>query len=94
MTDEYLHDPDAVLDYSKDWSVWLRDGETVESAVWTLPPGVERDPAHPTDTLAGTVSTVWVTGGELNKNYRLTCHVVTSEGREEDDSIILKCRDK
>lgn len=94
MTDEYLHDPNAVLDYSKDWSAWLRDGETVTSAAWTLPTGLERDPLHPTDTLAGAVSTVWIKGGTVNVNYRATCHVVTSEGREEDDSIILKCREK
>lgn len=92
MADEYLHDPDSVLDYSVDWAVWLRDGETVDDATWAIPDGlVEATQGH---AVNGAVATVWIRGGVLGKNYTVTCHVVTSEGREDDHSITLKCRQK
>lgn len=92
MANETVHDPDAVLDYSLDWSQLLGDGETLASAVWTLPAGLTEAPQGQSHD--DTTATVWVSGGTVNENYRIVCHVVTSEGREDDDSILLRCREK
>lgn len=87
------HDPDAKLDYSVDWSDWLAAGETIVSAAWTVPDGLTQgDPYAASAT--GTVATVWISGGTAGTEYVITCHVVTSAGREDDRSITLSCEER
>ena len=38
-TNSYIHDPNAVLDYTVDWSNWLVAGDTIISRVVTAPAG-------------------------------------------------------
>lgn len=87
-------DPDAVLDYGFDWSDFLGD-DTIASSTWTLSAGnpdtdLEIDSNLHTDTL----TTVWVSGGSLNKTYALTNHVTTSSGREDDRTLKIRIKEK
>jgi hypothetical protein len=86
----FTHDPDAVLDYGLDWSKWLTSGDDLDSATWTIPDGLTED----TSAIVGKVATVWIRGGTAGESYLLTCHVVTTGGREDDRSIQLVCRDR
>lgn len=80
----FLLDPNARLDYAFDWTPWLEDGETIDEATVTPEDGVTID-GDP-DITDGLV-TVWLHEGQLGKAPLVTCHVVTSAGREDDRSL-------
>jgi len=86
----YLKDPEAVLDYGFDWSDWLADGETISTSTWTVPTGITKDSDSKTDT----VTTIWLSGGTAGKSYRVTNHIVTSAGRQDDRSLIIKVMER
>jgi hypothetical protein len=59
MPSVWRHDPDAVLDYTIDWSQWLGDGETIAASTWDVPAGLtEVDESETT-----TATSVRVSGG-------------------------------
>lgn len=78
-------DPDAVLDYTIDWTAWL-SGDTISSAVWAVPTGLVKDQQSETATAA----TVWLSGGTADAEYVVTCHIITAAGREEDRSFRIR----
>jgi hypothetical protein len=55
----FLKDPDAVLDYSVDWSKWLA-GDQIEASAWSVSDPALK-PADDTNTI--TRATVWLAGG-------------------------------
>jgi hypothetical protein len=83
-------DPDAVLDYSVDWSDWLVLGDTIASVAWTVPPGI----TSISNTYSTNVATIWLAAGTLGKVYTITCEVTTAAGRVEDHSFELQIVDK
>jgi hypothetical protein len=82
---EIKHDPNAVLDYTIDWSDWLPSGDTILSSSWSVPAGLTEDSSSNTSTTA----TVWISGGTAGTNYRITNHITTTEGRQDDRTIPL-----
>lgn len=84
----FTKDPDAILDYTVDWSSWLGGTDTIASSTWTVPTGLTKT----TDTMTGTSATVWLSGGTLNETYQVTNEIVTVGGRTEDRTIIIKMR--
>lgn len=86
----FIHDPDATLDYSIDWSRWLAEGETVTASAWEVPSDLENE----NDDNAAGIATVWVSGGTAGTEYRLTNHITTSAGRTDDRSIALVVQDR
>lgn len=87
MSDFYAHDPDAgPLDYSIDFTNWLSEGDGVSSISWSsYPTGLTLENASETDDIAS----IQITGGTLGYRYRVTAHVTTDNGIENDRSIIL-----
>lgn len=83
------HDPQAVLDYTLDWSTWLGD-DTIATATWSVPSGVTLASSSATTTTA----TAWISGGTVGEAYIATCHVTTVGGRQDDRSIRLNCRNR
>lgn len=83
-------DPDAVLDYRWDWSVWLKTGETISTVTWDVPAGITQQ-SHSDDTSS---ATIWLTGGTVGKNYLVTCRIVTSSGRTDDRSQLIPVRQR
>lgn len=83
---DHKQDPNSTLDWVFDWSQWLGEFETISSASFTTDPGITvTTSSHTTKT-----AKVWLTGGTEGQVYRITCRVVTSEGRTDDRTFILR----
>jgi len=86
MSNRFLKDPDAILDYIFDWEDWLEDGEFISSYVITIPDGL----TQVNDGKSGYKVTVWLSGGTAGTDYTVSCKIVTSGGRTEERSIVLR----
>lgn len=87
----YLKDPDAVLDYTWDWTAWLADSETIADAtVTTNTDTITIDSQTATDTAV----TAWLSGGTTGTVYVLTCHITTNQGRQDDRTIRITIRER
>jgi hypothetical protein len=102
-----LKDPQAELTYGIAWAEWLQNGDTLASATWTVPTGIEKESdGINTTPLAldvggeqlvcptGTVTLIRLSGGTHGTDYRLTCHIVTAAGDEDDRSLTVACRNR
>jgi len=93
-TNQYLKDPDAVLDYVFDWSDWLATGETIavdsetgeKLITITADTGITVD----SSTKSGGKVTVWLSGGTAGINYKVACKITTSAGRTDERTIWIK----
>lgn len=87
-----VHDPQAVLDYTWDWTGWLgtTTGDTITSAAINAPVGLNID----TFTIASPYVTAWISGGTIGTVYRVTCHIITAQGREDDWTLTFVCANK
>lgn len=88
--DTFTKDPNAVLDYTWDWSAWLEVGETIAAATVTVSTGMVCD----SSTFDTTTVTAWISGGTAGSGYKATCRVTTSRGRIDDRTIYLVCRER
>ena len=86
----FIKDPDAILDYGVDWSNWLTDNETISSSDWDVPSGISKD----SDSFSDTKTTIWLSGGTSGEEYRLINHIVTSQSRENDQTIKIRIREQ
>lgn len=87
-----VKDPQAVLDYSWDWSAWLAGiGDTYASHT------IFQETGGPTTVgsaqTAGIIS-AFISGGVPDAKHRVTCRIVTVGGRTDDRSIFLKIKDR
>lgn len=82
-------DPNAVLDYSIDWTVWL-GSDTISTSAWTVPSGLTKD----SDSKTTLITTAWLSGGTAGTDYIVTNRIVTAAGRTEDRSIAVYVRDR
>lgn len=83
----FIKDPDAVLDYSLDWSEWLK-GDIITSSSITPPAGINKD----SGTFGASLQTVWVSGGMDGTDYDIVYHVGTAGGRADDRTIRISVR--
>lgn len=87
---KFLKDPSAVLDYRIDWAEWLPDDDKIVNATFI----VSDDDIVVEDVLyTDSSATVWLSGGVAGQRYTVTNHIVTEDGREDDRSIIIVCKD-
>ena len=87
----YTKDPDAVLDYSVDWSLWLA-GDAIATSQWILAPDTDLEAAADTNTT--TKATVWLSGGAAGTTYLATNRITTAGGRTDDRTISIKVQDR
>ena len=87
----FTKDPDAVLDYSVDWSLWLA-GDEISTSEWMLEEGALLEQV--TDTNTTTKTTVWLRGGQKGTTYLVTNRIVTVGGRTDDRTISVKVEDR
>jgi len=82
----FKKDPDAVKDYPFDWAQWLPAGDIISAAQ-----AIVDDPALTVDSVLHdqTTVTVWLSGGQPGKTYKVTCRITTAQGRKEDYSIYI-----
>lgn len=76
--------PDGDLDFSVDLTDWLA-GDTISTAVWTVPSPLTKSNESNTQTSA----TVFATGVEYGKDYLLLCYVETAAERKESFHILI-----
>ena len=87
--------PAAVTDYDIDYSPWLRDGETILSAVGTVV--CTSTPADVALVLVGITTTTSairarISGGTAGQNYLVTITVTTTSGQIDPDEFFVKVR--
>jgi hypothetical protein len=88
-----IKDPDARLDYSFDWTTegWLDEGEAIVSYTFEVAQGdVEVD----ADSELDGVVTAWLVGGTPGVKSKVTCHIVTDVGREDDRTMSITIKER
>jgi hypothetical protein len=98
-------DPDEVLDYSIDWSRFLRSPSTIVSVQWFVDneEGV-KTPLVPVEVVNGlqpvsttntsTVSTIYLGLGGKNKTYKIYCRMTDSQGRIAERTVVLPIKER
>ena len=79
-----MKDPNAVLDYSWDWTAWLDTGETITSHT-LIPTGVTVE----SSAVVGSSVVAWISGGTAKSTASVTCRITTSDGRTDDRTMTL-----
>jgi hypothetical protein len=85
----FAKDPNAVLDYSIDWTRWLA-GDQVATSEWLVPTGLTKV----ADSKASALATVWLSGGTAGQSYTVTNRVTTTGGRTEDRSFTIRVEER
>jgi hypothetical protein len=87
MATSFKKDPNAVLDYTFDWTAWLLPLlDTIVTATFIPDAGLTVDSSSHTTTTA----TAFVSGGTEGTSMNLTCRITTAGGRTDDRTIVLK----
>lgn len=103
MAIEFTHDPDAIRTYGVYWGNRLAYGDTLDSVSFDVPAGLTKvaENVNSVEVIeacftypVGTVAQVRVSGGTANADYEFPLHIVTTEGDEDDVTIIIKCREQ
>lgn len=92
----YFKDPDAILDYSFDWSDWLQAGETISSRVTEVVSDAEDPPdlTIDSDQESGGIVTVWLSGGTALVAYSVRCEIETSGNRTDERTMIIRVEER
>jgi len=90
----FTKDPDAVLDYTRDWKAtsdpWLADAETISTSTWVVPSGITEDSSTNDDT----TTTIWLSGGTDGTDYEITNRITTSASRTDDRTFRIQVRER
>ena len=90
LNNQFMKDPDAVLDYMFNWrdasTPWLGTIETIVDHTITADTGLVVDSSTENN---GKV-TVWLSGGTAGETYKVACRITTSEGRVDERTIWIK----
>jgi hypothetical protein len=85
----FTKDPNAVLDYSIDWTRWLA-GDQIAAGEWIVPSGLTKM----ADSKTSTSATVWLSGGTADQSYIVTNRITTAAGRTEDRSFTIRVEER
>jgi hypothetical protein len=85
----YSKDPNAVLDYTIDWSAWLGDDQILTST-WTVPGGLSQSGV----TFSGSTTTIWLSGGIAGTSYSVYNQITTVGGRTEKRTFKVNALDR
>lgn len=89
----FVKDPDAELDYTRDWSDWLTAvGDTIDTSTWIVPEGLEIGEAGETND--DTTATIWLKGGIVDVEYEVTNRITTAGGRTDDRTFKVVIRQR
>lgn len=79
-------DPNAVLDYTVDWTAWLAPiSDSIVAVEWVTSAGI----AFISATHTATTATAWISGGVVDADEFVTCRITTAGGRTDDRTIHL-----
>lgn len=83
-------DPDAVLEYTFDWTDWLAlVSDSIASYTVTVSSATKES-----DVRVGALVTAWVSGGTAGTVASILCRIVTVGGRTEDRTIYLLVQER
>ncbi len=82
----YQQDPNALLDYTLDWTAWLDTGETIDTSEWFVDAGLTVGATSSADGL----NTVWLSGGTDGVTYRVTNRISSSDNRVDERSFYVR----
>ena len=85
----FTKDPNAVLDYSIDWTRWLA-GDQIATSQWIVPSGLTKM----ADSKTASSATVWLSGGSVGQSYTVTNRITTAAGRTEDRSFTVRAEER
>jgi hypothetical protein len=90
MPVKFAQDPEAILDYTLDWSKLLVEGDVLAQTHFTPDSGLSVLSENFTDSLA----TCWLLGGIAGQTYNVTCHITTVGGRQDDRTFQIVVKEK
>ncbi|HSC89615.1 MAG TPA: hypothetical protein VLC09_20170 [Polyangiaceae bacterium] len=94
----FTKDPDAILDYSVDWSSWLLPGEQIAEAAWEVTggTGLELGTGDRSANHDETSAWCWLSGGTVDTGYTVRCRVTTtaSPARVDDRSFRVSVQER
>ncbi|MCC6394787.1 MAG: hypothetical protein IT167_29610 [Bryobacterales bacterium] len=85
----FTKDPNAVLDYSIDWTRWLAEDQIVASE-WIVESGLTKM----ADSKTAASATLWLSGGTAGQSYIVTNRITTAAGRTEDRSFTIRVEER
>ena len=86
-----IKDPNAVLDYTFDWTLWLDDVvDAIATKSIVAATGITVDSSQ----ISGKKVIVWLSGGTAGQKYQVTCRITTAGGRTDDRSIFIKMKER
>jgi len=85
----FTKDPEALLDYTIDWSDWMETSDFIVDSTWIAPAGITID--HQVFTENRT--TVWISGGTSGESYDLINRITTNDGREDERDLTIYVRE-
>lgn len=86
----FRQNPDADLDYTRDWSDWLEPvDDTIDTSEWTVEAGLTKGSTSTTATTA----TVWLSGGTPGETYEVTNRITTVGGRTDSRTFEITIRE-
>jgi hypothetical protein len=92
MSDRYIKDPSALLEYTWDWALWLDDvDDTIGSATVTAPDGLM---AVGAPAVGDAAVTQRISGGTVGETYTVACQITTVGGLIDERSIYLTIRNQ
>lgn len=87
----HTKDPQSDLDYLIDWTAWLAT-DTISESSWRASSGSGMV-LHTDSIVTTNKTTVWVRGGRIG-THTLTNRIRTTNGREEEQSIVVAVQDR
>lgn len=84
MTTTFTKRAAEVLDFQIDWSDFL-GADTISTSTWAVDAGLTKN----SDTHGTTTTTIWLSGGTANTNYKCTNTIVTASARTAVRDIFL-----
>ena len=88
----YVKDPQAILDYSFDWSPWLPAPDVIIDSLWIAESGITIEPGS--ETFTDTITRLFLSGGTHGNTYDVTNRITTTEGRVDERTIQIKVRNR
>lgn len=88
MSTHKAQSPNDLLDWARDWSAFLANGDSISTYAWTISP--DDSPSHLSDADEANVKVDNLQWGVV---YELTLKITTANGIEASRSIALRCGD-
>ena len=79
----WIKDPDAILDYTFNWSPWLNTGDSIQSGSFIIT-GQDSDLVQSGTDIKDRAAVVLLSGGTVGNIYSITSRIITVDGLKDD----------